>query len=55
MGTHDFKYNKVPVFDRKPGNINTSMSAAPKPALVSESRYYRDVTWSYHNVCAKFY
>ena len=55
MGTHDFKYNNVPPFARKLGNINTSMSAAPKLALVPVSRYYRDVTWSYHNVCAKFY
>ena len=106
MGTHDFKYNNVPLFARKPGNINTSMSAAPlllqcnlvipqcmcqvslrlkevqmgpmtlnitrchffarktgnintsmsaaqKLALVPASRYYCDVTWSYHNVCAK--
>ena len=30
MGTHDFKYNLVPLFGRKPGNINTSMSADPK-------------------------
>ena len=30
MGTLDFKYNKLPLFARKPGNINTSMSAAPK-------------------------
>ena len=29
MGTHDFKYNKVLIFGRKLGNINTSMSAAP--------------------------
>ena len=28
MGTHDFKYYKVPLFARKPWNINTSMSAA---------------------------
>ena len=55
MGTHDFKYNKVPLFARKTGNINTSMSAAPKLALVPASRYYCDVTWSYHNVCAKFH
>ena len=53
MGTHDFKYNIVPLFARKPGNINTSMSAAPKRALVPASRYYCDVTWSYHNACAK--
>ena len=55
METHDFKYNKVPIFARKTGNINTLMSAAPKLALVPASRYYRDVTWSYHNVCAKFH
>ena len=40
---------------RKPGNINTSTSAAPKLALVPASRYYCDVTWSYHSVCAKFH
>ena len=27
-GTHDFKYNKLPLFARKPGNINISMFAA---------------------------
>ena len=54
-GSHDFKYNKVPIFARKTGNINTSMFAAPKLALVPASRYYCDVTWSYHNVCAKFH
>ena len=53
MGTHDFKYNKVPLFARKTGNINTSMFAAPKLALVPASRYYCDVTWSYHNACTK--
>ena len=37
MVTHDFKYNKVPLFARKTGNINTSMSAGPKLALVLES------------------
>ena len=55
MGTHDFKYNMVPIFGRKQGNINTSMSAAPKTALVPASRFYCDVTWSYHNVCVKFH
>ena len=55
MGTNDFKYNKVPFFARKTGNINTSMFAAPKLALVPASRYKCDVTWSYHNACAKFY
>ena len=43
MGTHDFKYNIVPLFAQKLGNINTSMSAAPKLALVPASRYYCDV------------
>ena len=43
MGTFDFKYNKVPLFGRKTGNINTSMSTAPKLALVPASRYYCDV------------
>ena len=55
MGTHDFKYNKVSLFARKTGYINTSMSAAPKLALVLASRYNCDVTWSYHNACAKFH
>ena len=55
MDTHDFKYNKVPIFARKTGNIISSMFAAPKLALVPASRYYRDITWSYHNVCAKFH
>ena len=55
MGTHDFKYNKVPVFGQKLGYINISMFAAPKLALVPASRYYCDVTWSYHNACAKLY
>ena len=55
MGTKDFKYNNVPFFARKTENINTSMFAAPKLALVPASRYNCDVIWSYHNACAKFY
>ena len=55
MGSHGFEYNKVPIFARKPGYINTSMSAAPNLALVPAGRYYCDATWSYHNVCAKFH
>ena len=55
MGAHVFKLNKVPVFAQKSMNINVSLSAAPKLALVPVSRYYRDVNWSYHNVCAKFH
>ena len=38
MGTHDFKYNKVPLFARKTGTINISMFAAPKLALVPENK-----------------
>ena len=54
MGTHDFKYNKEPIFGQNTGNINTSMSGAPKLALVPASHYYCDVTKAYHNVCSKF-
>ena len=55
MGPFDFENNKVPLFGRKTGKINTSMSAAPKLALVPASRYYCDVNLSYQNVCAKFH
>ena len=55
MEAHDFKYNEVPLFGRKTGNISTSMFAAPKAALVQTSRYYCDVTSSYHDACAKFH
>ena len=55
MGAHDVEYNKVPFLLEKTGNINTSMSAAPELALVPASRYYCDVTRSYHNVYAKFH
>ena len=55
MGTNDFEYYNVSLFARKPGNINTSMSAAPKLALVPASRYNCDVNLSFHNVCAKFH
>ena len=55
MGAHGFKLIKVPLFARKSVNINVSLSAAPKLALVSASRYYWDVNWSNHNVFAKFH
>ena len=55
MGAHDFKFVKVPLFSRKSVNINVLLSAAPKLALVPASRYYCDVNWSNHNVCAKFH
>ena len=54
MGAHDFKLNKVPPFALKSVNINVSLSAAPKLALVPARRYDCNVNWSYHNVCAKF-
>ena len=55
MGTNDFNYKRVPFLARKTGNINTLMFSAPKLALVPASRYNCDVTWSCHNVCAKFH
>ena len=42
-------------FARKPVNFNVLLSAAPTLALLSASRYYCDVNWSNHNVCAKFH
>ena len=55
MEAHDFKLMKVPLFSRKSVNINVSLSAVPKLALVPASRYYCDVKQSNHNVCAKFH
>ena len=55
MGAHDLKLNKVSLFSRKTVNINVSLSAAPKLALVPARCYYCDVNWSYHNVFAKFH
>ena len=55
MDAHNFKLIKVPLFFSKTVNINVSLSAAPKLALVPASRYYCNVNWSYHNVCAKFH
>ena len=54
-GAHDFKLNNVPLFALKSVNINVSLSAAPKLALLQASRYYCDVNWSNLNVCAKFH
>ena len=34
MGAHHFKLNKLPLFSRKSVNINVSLSAAPKLALL---------------------
>ena len=55
MGAQNFIYNKVPLFTRKPGNMNSSMTAVSKLALVPASHYYCDVNWPYLNVCAKFH
>ena len=43
MGAYDFKLNMVPLFSRKSVNINVSVSAAPKLALVPASRYFCDI------------
>ena len=40
MGAHDFNLNKVPFLPLKSVNINVSLSAVPKLALVPYSRYY---------------
>ena len=53
MEAHDFKLIKAPLFALKSENINVSLSAAPKLALLPAIRYYCGVNWSYHNVCAK--
>ena len=37
MGAHDFENNKVPLFGRKTGKINTSMSAVPELALCQQA------------------
>ena len=55
MGAHDFKLIKVPLLSRKSVNTNVLLSAAPKLALVPASRYYCNVNWSNHNVCAKLH
>ena len=56
MGAHDFKLNKVSFFLKKTlVKSNFSLYAAPKLALMQASRYYCDINWSYHNVCAKFH
>ena len=54
MGAHDFKLIKVPRFSRKSVNINVSLSAAPKLALVPASHYNCDVKETNLNVMAKF-
>ena len=50
---------EIPVFPAGMGNTHKSRdfanpAAATILALVPASRNYCDVTWSYHNVCAKF-
>ena len=55
MGAHDFKLNKVPPFALKSVNINVSLSASPKLALVPASCYMCDVKQSNLKVFAKFY
>ena len=54
MGAHDFKLKKVPFPTLKSVNINVSLSAAPKLALVPASRYYCNVNWSNHMYVPSF-
>ena len=55
MGAHDFKLIKVPLFSLKSVNINVSLSAASKLALVPASCYVCDVKQSNLKVCAQFH
>ena len=55
MEAHDFKYNFVLLFARKPVIFNVSRSAAPKLALVPASCYNCNIKQSNPNVCAKFH
>ena len=43
MGAHDFKLNKVPLFSHKTVNINVSLYATPKLALMPANRYDCDI------------
>ena len=43
MGAHDFKLDKLLFFAPNPGNINVSMSVAPKLAFVPISHNCCDV------------
>ena len=55
MGSMTSNLSRCLFFSKLSVNINVSLSAAPKLALVPASRYYCDVNWSNHNVCAKFH
>ena len=54
MGANDFKLNNGPLF-LKNSEYQCFTLCCSKLALVPASRYYCDVNWSYHNVCAKFH
>ena len=54
-GGPNFKLNKVPYFALKSVNINVSMSASPKLALVPANHSYFDVNKSNLNFCSKFH
>ena len=55
MGAHDFIPTNVPFSALKLVNINVSLSAVPKLALVPANRYDCDIKKSYINDCVKFY
>ena len=55
MGDNDFKLKKMPLFVRKPVNINVLRSSTPKLALLPANRYNCDFLVVICNVCAKFH
>ena len=42
MEDHEFKLTKMPIFARKPVNINVLRSSTPKLALLPANRYNFD-------------
>ena len=50
MGVHDFKLKKMPLFARKPININVLRSSTPKLAFLPANRYNCDFLSSHMSV-----
>ena len=55
MGAHDFKLKKMPLFARKPVNINVLRYSTPKLALVRAKQHNCDFKVVICNVCARFH
>ena len=55
MRDHDYKLKKMPLFVRKPVNINVLRSSTPKLALLPANCYNCDFLVVICNVCAKFH